>query len=102
MNEKQEAILQALASIPAGYVCSYGNLAKRAGLPGHSRYVGYVLKNLPNSSNLPWHRIINSQGKISFPAGSAQHTEQKQRLEREGIVFTGKSLLKDYSIDLRQ
>jgi Predicted methylated DNA-protein cysteine methyltransferase len=53
--------------------------------PGYSRYVGTVLKHLPSESTLPWHRVINSHGHISFPKGSDKYQQQLQLLAKEGI-----------------
>ncbi len=88
---KAERIWQVVAAIPAGKVSSYGELAKRAGLPGYARYVGTTLSRLPEGSALPWFRVLNSQGKISFPAGSDAYREQEMRLKAEGVeVVDGK------------
>ena len=87
------AILQQLASIPFGKACSYGYLAKAAGLPGYARQVGNIMKSLPHNTQLPWHRIVNSQRKISFPIGSEAYLEQRRRLEAEGIEFKGEKIL---------
>lgn len=93
----QEKIWQVVHSIPAGNVLSYGQVAAMAGLPGYSRYVGYVLKHLPHGSTLPWYRVVNSQGKLSFPRDSVQYQTQKSRLEAEGIVFVnGRFSLKKF------
>lgn len=90
-------IWQIVAAIPEGKVMTYGKVAQQAGYPSHSRYVGSTLKNLPKDTRLPWHRVINSQGKISFPENSDGYLRQKERLEKEGIIFTGgKIRLKDY------
>ncbi len=83
----QERIWQIVHQIPRGKVASYGQVAKLAGLPGYARYVGFVLKNLPTGSKLPWHRVVNSKGIISFPTGTAPYLRQKERLEKEGVVF---------------
>lgn len=88
-NELRHIILQQLSAIPKGKVVTYGDLAKMAGYPNHSRYVGSVLKKLPKDTELPWHRVINGQGKISFPIDSAAFKEQKKRLEEDGIVILG-------------
>ncbi|MCP5207107.1 MAG: MGMT family protein [Hahellaceae bacterium] len=89
MNEiTTQSILMVIRDIPEGFVSTYGDVAKRAGLPGYARHVGYVLKNLPENSQLPWHRVINSQGKISFPTDTVQYREQRQRLTAEGLIFT--------------
>lgn len=83
----QEKIWQVVHQIPRGKVASYGQVAKLAELPGYARYVGYVMKNLPAGTKLPWHRVVNSQGRLSFPRDSAQYQRQKNLLEKEGVVF---------------
>lgn len=86
-----------MAAIPKGYVSTYGRVAELAGLPRHARLVGNVLKKLPQGSKIPWHRVLNSQGKLSFPEGSESWNLQKVRLESEGVDFlNGKISLKHY------
>ena len=93
----QEKIWQIVFNIPRGKVASYGQVAKLAELPGYARYVGFVMKSLPAGTRLPWHRVINSQGTLSFKKGSPQYKTQKSRLEAEGVVFIkGKISLKEY------
>lgn len=77
-----------LAAIPAGKVITYGQLAAQAGKPRGARWAGYLLRHLPANSNLPWHRVINAQGKLSFPVGSEKASEQIALLEDEGIEFS--------------
>lgn len=84
---RRERIWQVVNSIPRGKVASYGQVARLAELPGYARFVGHVLKSLPPGSRLPWHRVANSQGRLSFPPGSPQYLRQKGLLEREGVVF---------------
>lgn len=88
-EEKVQAILLVVASIPSGKVCTYGKVAEMASLNGHARLVGTVMKKLPTGSRIPWFRVINSQGKISFPENSEKYQQQKSLLEQEGIVFKG-------------
>jgi methylated-DNA-protein-cysteine methyltransferase-like protein len=96
-DEANQAILQTLASIPDGKVCTYGTIAKLSGNNGKARYVGHILKNLPKNSAIPWHRVINSQGKISFPENSHHHLLQIERLEAEGVkLINGKVNLKQH------
>jgi methylated-DNA-protein-cysteine methyltransferase-like protein len=83
----QEAIYLALSTIPSGRVIAYGQLAQLAGLTNGARQVGKVLCNLPERSTLPWHRVVNAQGKISLPQDSNAYREQQQRLIAEGIEF---------------
>lgn len=98
-DELRHIIIQQLSAIPKGNVVTYGDLAKMAGYPNHARYVGSVLKKLPTDTELPWHRVINGQGKISFPENSEAFNEQKKRLEEDGIVILGNKInLKQYRL----
>lgn len=77
--------MQVVASIPKGKVTSYGQVAKLCGYPGYGRYVGSVLKQLPQNTTLPWHRVINAKGEISFPIGSEAYLKQLSLLTKDGI-----------------
>jgi methylated-DNA-protein-cysteine methyltransferase-like protein len=78
-------IYAAIRRVPRGQVSTYGDIAKQAGYPGHARQVGYALHALPSGSPVPWHRIINSSGRISLPP-EAGGTEQRLRLLAEGVL----------------
>jgi methylated-DNA-protein-cysteine methyltransferase related protein len=84
-----ERIWNAVAAIPRGQVASYGEVARRAGMPRRARLVGHALKVAPASLKLPWHRVLNARGAISLPAGSHAHRQQRELLEREGHRFRG-------------
>lgn len=86
-DNRNERIWQVVSQIPRGKVASYGQVARLAELPGYARYVGFVMKNLPPGSKLPWHRVVNSRGTLSFAPDSSQYRRQKALLEAEGIVF---------------
>lgn len=73
--------------IPRGKVSTYGRVAEVAGLSGHARLVGYALHALPDGSDVPWHRVINHEGRISARKRSSWAAEQRRRLEAEGIEF---------------
>jgi methylated-DNA-protein-cysteine methyltransferase-like protein len=93
----QQKIWQVVAMIPYGKVTTYGHIAHLAGSPNCARAVGATLKNLPKDSTLPWHRVINAQGKISFAQGSSQYLRQRNKLESEGIEFSADRIsLKKY------
>ena len=93
----REAIYLALMSIPVGKVITYGQLAALAGLPGAARLAGTTLCGLPENTELPWHRVINAQGKISLPPDSAAYKKQLQRLQAEGVeIKNGKISLRIY------
>lgn len=74
-----------VAMIPSGKVSSYGKVADLAGLPGRARYVSKALRSAPEYLSLPWHRVLNSQGKISFDTHSVSFQEQMELLRLEGI-----------------
>lgn len=46
-----------------------------------------TLEALPSNTTLPWHRVINAKGEISFPIDSEAHVKQRSRLKKEGIEF---------------
>ncbi|MBB3826104.1 MULTISPECIES: MGMT family protein [Xanthomonas] len=77
-------ILQVIRAIPVGEVAGYGDVAQRAGLPGRARLVARVLSG-NDDPQLPWHRVVRSDGRIALPEGSAGHREQCQRLRAEGV-----------------
>lgn len=87
MSDLDEMIWQVVAAIPLGKVMTYGQIARQCGYPGYARYVGSTLKKLPEDSTLPWHRVINAKGEISFPPDSKTYQQQKALLEHEGIQF---------------
>jgi methylated-DNA-protein-cysteine methyltransferase-like protein len=84
----RDAILAAVAAIPPGSVRAYGDVARRAGLPGRARLVARVLADQPEGSGLPWHRVVRSGGRIAFAPGSAAFDRQRARLEAEGWKVT--------------
>ncbi|KNC66310.1 MGMT family protein [Pseudoalteromonas ardens] len=96
-EEFRARVFTLIGAIPVGNVATYGQIAGLAGAPKHARAVGYLLKHLPAGSSLPWHRVINSQGKISFPPESSKFIEQSQLLRSEGVkVQGGKIALRQY------
>lgn len=82
-----ERIWAIVAQIPKGRVATYGQVATLAGLGRRARMVGYALHYAPPDRSLPWHRVINAQGQISFPSGSEDYCRQRRRLEREQVQF---------------
>lgn len=75
-----------ISQIPKGEVSTYGDIAKMADCRS-ARAVGFALNQLPEGSDIPWQRVINSQGKVSTRKNSEGHCVQQLILEEEGIVF---------------
>ena len=86
-SDIRKAIYQTVARIPIGKVATYGQIATLAGYPGRARQVGYALAGIPDGLDLPWHRVINAQGKISPRATGRFHELQFNMLEDEDISF---------------
>lgn len=90
-------VWKVVSEIPPGHVLTYGEVARLAGMPRMARRVSQALRRAPRGVRLPWHRIINAQGKISFPENSNGWQQQKDLLEEEGVVFlNGKIDLEHY------
>jgi len=92
-NPSHIKIWQTVQLIPLGKVACYGQIADLAGLPGRARMVGKALSYVPEEGwkkqEVPWFRVINSQGKISFPVGSECFEQQKGKLQEEQVVVIG-------------
>jgi methylated-DNA-protein-cysteine methyltransferase-like protein len=82
-------VWQVVQGIPRGHVLTYGEVARLAGLPRAARRVSQAMRRAPRGVELPWHRVVNAQGKISFPEDSNGYRHQRALLQEEGIVFQG-------------
>lgn len=79
-------IRRVVASIPAGCVATYGQVADLAGLGRGARQVGRVLAALPEGTDLPWQRVIAATGRLALPAGSPAFRTQVRLLRAEGVA----------------
>jgi len=101
INPNYQRIWQTVQAIPYGQVACYGQIADLAGLPGKARLVGKALGKVPDNgwkgARVPWYRVINSQGKISFPPASDFFLQQRTLLQAEQVVILGSRVkLKDF------
>ncbi|MCC7117909.1 MAG: MGMT family protein [Anaerolineales bacterium] len=90
-----EQVWELVRQIPSGKVCAYGQIAKMLPPPNGveleayaafaPRWVGGAMANCP--ADVPWHRVVNAQGKISARAGAER---QRPLLEQEGVEFDAK------------
>ncbi|MDT5049563.1 MAG: methylated-DNA-protein-cysteine methyltransferase related protein [Mycobacterium sp.] len=78
-DDQVERVRELVASIPAGRVSTYGDIAAAAGLSS-PRIVGWIMRT--DSSDLPWHRVITASGR------PARHlvTRQLDLLRAEGVL----------------
>lgn len=85
-SEFSEKVIRLLKRVPRGKVVTYGALATYAGNPRGARQVVRVLNSYWEQEKLPWHRVINSEGKISLAPGQGYELQQA-KLKAEGIRF---------------
>ncbi|ONF62586.1 MGMT family protein [Amycolatopsis keratiniphila] len=88
-DELHERVREVIASVPAGSVATYGDIASVSGAPS-PRLVGRILGE--DGQDLPWHRILRADG---TPAPHLVD-EQLQRLRAEGVMSDGQR------VDLRK
>lgn len=83
-NQRVYAVVR---QIPVGQVSTYGDVATVLGSPRVARQVGYALAALAEA-DVPWHRVINARGAISFKGDVVRAAEQRDRLNAEGVLAT--------------
>ena len=82
-----EQIYQIVQLIPSGQVATYGQIARLVGMTRGARTVGWALRSVPEGWDIPWQRVINARGTISFRPNSPGAAIQRAMLEEEGVVF---------------
>lgn len=97
-EELAPMILNVVAIVPYGKVVSYGQVAAMAGLPRHARLVGRVLSRIDDESEIPWHRVINSQGRISLNRLDEHgfNIQQAKLLSEDVAIVNGKVNFKKF------
>src|SRR5215475_10767357 len=87
-KEAAAAICAVIRRIPEGWVATYGQVAAMAGLPRRARLVGHVLQHLDPATKIPWHRVVNAKGEVSYsPSRNGGDVLQRRLLEKEGVEF---------------
>lgn len=77
----QQAVWQALMSIPHGATCSYGEVAAAIGRPSAVRAVGTAIGRNPISILIPCHRVLGGQGQLTGYAGGLWRKQALLALE---------------------
>lgn len=98
MTSFSKRVIQLIKEIPVGKVATYMQIAILAGNPRGARGVSWILHSSSKSHKLPWQRVVNSKGKISFPLGTKKYHEQKSKLRKENVEISqgGEVDLKKY------
>jgi methylated-DNA-protein-cysteine methyltransferase-like protein len=88
LDEFSDRVYWLVQQVPPGVVVTYGQVALYAGSSGAARAVGTLMRNsLANGVDVPWQRVINASGGISFKGDFARAELQRRLLEDEGVVF---------------
>lgn len=85
MDKFTEEVINIIKSIPYGKVMTYGQIAEYAGNPRGARQVSRILHSMSSKYDLPWHRVVNSKGRISLTNTGGEL--QMDKLLSEGIEF---------------
>lgn len=91
MESFTERVVHVIKHIPRGKVLTYGKAAAVAGNPRAARQVVRILHTMTGKCALPWHRVINSKGKVSLPGEGGE--QQRALLESEGVTFDGREVI---------
>ncbi|UJF26001.1 MGMT family protein [Planococcus sp. 107-1] len=76
--------IEIIARIPEGKVMTYGQIAAHAGSPRGARQVARLLHSMSRKHGLPWHRVVNAQGKIVVQDEESRFA-QLHSLQEEGV-----------------
>lgn len=91
-----EKVYEAVKLIPCGKVCTYGEIAKFLGMPHSLRQVGWALHKNPYPVEVPCHRVVFADGKLSPAFAFGGENVQRELLEKENVVF------KDDKVDMQK
>ena len=85
----RDGVYALVKRIPVGKVLGYGDVAGLLGWPGYARHVGYALSALPSPTDVPWWRVLRSDGSIAMQGDPSRGPLQLARLRSEAVAFRG-------------
>ncbi len=88
MTDITRKIIEQILAVPKGKVSCYRDIALKAGLPNGARQTVRVLHSMSEKYNLPWYRIIRSNGSIALAEGEGRELQIKL-LRSEGVEVSG-------------
>ena len=82
-----QRVYKIVKRIPKGKVATYGQIAALCGSPRGARTVGWALHVIPEKrlKEIPWHRVINREGRISTTCLEHPADQQAYLLKKEGV-----------------
>lgn len=90
--DARQKVLDAVAAIPKGFVATYGQIAKAAGIKS-PRAVGQIIHRNTDPENVPCHRVVFADGSLSTAYAFGGLKKQMEKLRGEGISFTGEKVV---------
>jgi methylated-DNA-protein-cysteine methyltransferase-like protein len=81
-----QRVKEVIKKVPKGKVATYGQIAALAGSPRAARQVVRILHSSSGKDKLPWHRIVNRQGRIALKPGHGYEI-QRELLRQDGVEF---------------
>lgn len=87
------AVYDAVKQIPSGKVATYGDIAKKIGAPRSARQVGWALHNNPRPIEIPCHRVVFADGRLSTSFAFGGEQVQRQLLESEGVQISDDNIV---------
>lgn len=89
-----ESVYAVVRRVPEGRLTTYGDIATVLGSPRVARHVGWALAALPPGRiDVPWHRVINAQGRISHRGDLWRAEDQILRLAAEGVAVDARGVM---------
>ena len=93
-----DRVYDVVKRVPPGHVTTYGDVAAQIGLRSAARQVGFALAAIPDErDDVPWHRVVNSQGRLSRRGDGEHSLEQERRLFEEGIEVGPGSRVREFA-----
>lgn len=85
MKNFAKKIYRVVARIPRGKVLTYGEVARRAGVPGAARLVGNMMAKNPSWPDIPCHRVVRADGFVGRWSGRGGRNKKINLLRKEGF-----------------
>jgi len=86
VKSRYDQVYELVRLVPPGCVATYGQIAACVDRCT-PRMVGCAMAATPPGRDIPWHRVINSQGRVSVRANGERDIMQQLLLEAEGVLF---------------
>ena len=87
--EFHRKVYEIARTIPPGQTMTYGEIAKKLGVPHESREVGQALGRNPVAIIVPCHRVLGADGKMGGFSANGGVATKRRILEIEGAAAVG-------------